>query len=133
MVTYGTNPGMGLPISARVPAPEDQSDPSARRALEHALEYMDLRPGQALLGQKVDVPPAEVRHHRRVTQHAQATDFVPLDPEDLSIDVTRGIAQEVNGERRHVARVAVGVGRQLAPHGVTHPVGQLVGVPVNAV
>jgi 3-isopropylmalate/(R)-2-methylmalate dehydratase large subunit len=33
MVTYGTNPGMGLPISARVPAPEDQSDPSARRAL----------------------------------------------------------------------------------------------------
>jgi 3-isopropylmalate/(R)-2-methylmalate dehydratase large subunit len=55
MVTYGTNPGMGLPISARVPAPEDQSDPSARRALEHALEYMDLQPGQALLGQKVDV------------------------------------------------------------------------------
>jgi 3-isopropylmalate/(R)-2-methylmalate dehydratase large subunit len=55
MVTYGTNPGMGLPISARVPAPEDQPDPSARRALEHALEYMDLRPGQALLGQKVDV------------------------------------------------------------------------------
>ena len=55
MVTYGTNPGMGLPISARVPAPEDQSDPSARRALEHALEYMDLQPGQAILGQKVDV------------------------------------------------------------------------------
>ena len=55
MVTYGTNPGMGLPISALVPAPQDQADPSARRALEHALEYMDLRPGQALLGQKVDV------------------------------------------------------------------------------
>ncbi len=55
MVTYGTNPGMGLPISARVPAPADQPDPSARRALEHALEYMDLRPGQAILGQKVDV------------------------------------------------------------------------------
>jgi 3-isopropylmalate/(R)-2-methylmalate dehydratase large subunit len=55
MVTYGTNPGMGLPIGARVPAPEDQADPSARRALEHALEYMDLKPGQAILGQKVDV------------------------------------------------------------------------------
>ena len=55
MVTYGTNPGMGLPISSLVPTPEDQSDPSARRALEHALEYMDLRPGQAILGQKVDV------------------------------------------------------------------------------
>ncbi len=55
MVTYGTNPGMGLPISARVPTPDDQADPAARRALEHALEYMDLRPGQAILGQKVDV------------------------------------------------------------------------------
>jgi 3-isopropylmalate/(R)-2-methylmalate dehydratase large subunit len=55
MVTYGTNPGMGIPITSRVPAPEDQADPGQRRALEHALEYMDLRPGQAILGQKVDV------------------------------------------------------------------------------
>ncbi len=55
MVTYGTNPGMGIPITARVPAPEDLADPAQRRALERALEYMDLRPGQAILGQKVDV------------------------------------------------------------------------------
>jgi 3-isopropylmalate/(R)-2-methylmalate dehydratase large subunit len=55
MITYGTNPGMGLPISSRVPDPASQPDPSQRRALERALEYMDLRPGQPLLGQKVDV------------------------------------------------------------------------------
>ncbi|HEY8870554.1 MAG TPA: 3-isopropylmalate dehydratase large subunit [Candidatus Limnocylindrales bacterium] len=55
MVTYGTNPGMGIPISGRVPSPEEQPDPSQRRALERALEYMDLQPGQAILGQKVDV------------------------------------------------------------------------------
>jgi 3-isopropylmalate/(R)-2-methylmalate dehydratase large subunit len=55
MVTYGTNPGMGIPITSRVPAPEDQADPGARRALERALEYMDLTPGQEILGQKVDV------------------------------------------------------------------------------
>jgi 3-isopropylmalate/(R)-2-methylmalate dehydratase large subunit len=55
MVTYGTNPGMGIPISSRVPNPADQADPGQRRALERALEYMDLRPGQAILGQKVDV------------------------------------------------------------------------------
>ena len=55
MVTYGTNPGMGLPISASLPAPADLADPSARRALEHALEYMDLQAGQAILGQKIDV------------------------------------------------------------------------------
>jgi 3-isopropylmalate/(R)-2-methylmalate dehydratase large subunit len=55
MVTYGTNPGMGIPITSRVPSPEDETDPAARRALERALEYMDLRPGQPIIGQKVDV------------------------------------------------------------------------------
>ena len=46
---------MGIPITSRVPSPESQPDPASRRALEHALEYMDLRPGQEILGQKVDV------------------------------------------------------------------------------
>jgi 3-isopropylmalate/(R)-2-methylmalate dehydratase large subunit len=55
MVTYGTNPGMGIPITSRVPSPDDQADGSQRRALERALEYMDLQPGQEILGQKVDV------------------------------------------------------------------------------
>ena len=55
MVTYGTNPGMGIPITSRIPSPADQGDGSARRALERALEYMDLVPGQPILGQKVDV------------------------------------------------------------------------------
>ena len=55
MITYGTNPGMGIPITSRVPSPADETDPAARRALEHALSYMDLQPGQPILGQKVDV------------------------------------------------------------------------------
>jgi 3-isopropylmalate/(R)-2-methylmalate dehydratase large subunit len=55
MVTYGTNPGMGIPITSMVPSPDAQADPAARRALERALEYMDLAPGQPILGQKVDV------------------------------------------------------------------------------
>jgi 3-isopropylmalate/(R)-2-methylmalate dehydratase large subunit len=55
MVTYGTNPGMGIPVGGRVPDPGEAADPSARRALERALEYMDLRPGQPIAGQPVDV------------------------------------------------------------------------------
>ncbi len=55
MVTYGTNPGMGIPITGRIPSPEDQADPSQRRALERALEYMDLTPGEPILGRSVDV------------------------------------------------------------------------------
>jgi 3-isopropylmalate/(R)-2-methylmalate dehydratase large subunit len=55
MVTYGTNPGMGMPISGRVPDPDRTADPATRQALAKALTYMDLRPGQPLLGQPVDV------------------------------------------------------------------------------
>ncbi len=55
MVTYGTNPGMGIPITSRVPDPDQAADASARRALERALDYMSLTPGQPILGQKVDV------------------------------------------------------------------------------
>jgi 3-isopropylmalate/(R)-2-methylmalate dehydratase large subunit len=55
MVTYGTNPGMGIPVTGRVPGPDDAADPVARRAIERALEYMGLQPGQPLAGQPVDV------------------------------------------------------------------------------
>jgi 3-isopropylmalate/(R)-2-methylmalate dehydratase large subunit len=55
MVTYGTNPGMGVPISGRVPSPAELPDESNRRALEKALEYMALQPGQSVEGQKLDV------------------------------------------------------------------------------
>src|SRR5258706_5656626 len=55
MITYGTNPGMGIPITGHVPDPSELSDPSQRVALDKALRYMDLRPGQAMLGQKIDM------------------------------------------------------------------------------
>ncbi|MDN5821139.1 MAG: 3-isopropylmalate dehydratase large subunit [Brachybacterium sp.] len=53
-VTWGTNPGQGLPLSGEVPAPEDFVDETDRFAAERALEYMDLVPGTALKDIKVD-------------------------------------------------------------------------------
>ena len=53
-VTWGTNPGQGLPLSAAVPAPEDFVDETDRYAAERALEYMDLVPGTPLKDIKVD-------------------------------------------------------------------------------
>jgi len=55
MITYGTNPGMSMAITSRIPYPSDMSDANKKAALEKALNYMDLRPGQLLLGQPVDV------------------------------------------------------------------------------
>jgi 3-isopropylmalate/(R)-2-methylmalate dehydratase large subunit len=55
MITYGTNPGMGMPIDGTIPRLEDFSDPSQRLGLDKALRYMGLQPGQPLLGQKIDM------------------------------------------------------------------------------
>ena len=55
MITYGTNPGMGMKITDYVPDPDKLSDPTQRVALDKALRYMDLQPGQRLLGKPVDV------------------------------------------------------------------------------
>ncbi len=55
MITYGTNPGMGMPIDGRVPDPSDFKEVDKRVALDKALTYMDLQPGQSLLGKSVDV------------------------------------------------------------------------------
>jgi len=55
MITYGTNPAMGIAIGAPVPAPEHFEDPLQRAAFEKALRYMDLPPARPLLGHKIDV------------------------------------------------------------------------------
>ena len=55
MVTFGTNPGMGLPVTGRVPTPDDFTDAAQKAALEKALRYMGLHPGEALLGHPVNV------------------------------------------------------------------------------
>ncbi|MFN2479391.1 MAG: 3-isopropylmalate dehydratase large subunit [Pseudonocardiaceae bacterium] len=53
-VTWGTNPGQGLPLSERVPDPEQISDAGERLAVRKALSYMDLQPGTPLRDVSVD-------------------------------------------------------------------------------
>jgi 3-isopropylmalate/(R)-2-methylmalate dehydratase large subunit len=53
-VTWGTNPGQGLPIGAAVPDPADIADEGDRLAAEQALAYMGLTAGTPLSEIKVD-------------------------------------------------------------------------------
>src|SRR5688572_6661500 len=55
MITFGTNPGMGISITDRVPDPASVSDPIERESLAKALRYMDLQPGSSLAGHPVNV------------------------------------------------------------------------------
>ena len=53
-VTWGTNPGQGVPLAAAVPDPELMTDDGERQAAEKALAYMDLRPGVPMRDIAVD-------------------------------------------------------------------------------
>jgi len=53
-VTWGTNPGQGLPLAASVPNPEQIADEGERVAAEKAIEYMGLQPGMPLSQVTVD-------------------------------------------------------------------------------
>ena len=55
MVTFGTNPGMCIPVTGKIPRPEDEQTQERRESLIKALAYMGLKPDISLEGQKVDV------------------------------------------------------------------------------
>jgi 3-isopropylmalate/(R)-2-methylmalate dehydratase large subunit len=55
MLTFGTNPGMGLPVTGRIPDPSRMSNVSERQTLEKSLQYMGFRPNEPLIGKSVDV------------------------------------------------------------------------------
>ena len=53
-VTWGTNPGQGVPLNAKVPNPESFTDIEERTAAERALTYMDLKAGTPMKEIKID-------------------------------------------------------------------------------
>lgn len=53
MITYGTNPGMGIPVSGRIPEEKD-IEMSSRPSFMKSLAYMGFQPGQKMEGKKID-------------------------------------------------------------------------------
>jgi 3-isopropylmalate/(R)-2-methylmalate dehydratase large subunit len=54
MVTWGNSPQWALPVTEAIPNPAQENDPMLRAEIEAALDYMDLKPGQAISDIKVD-------------------------------------------------------------------------------
>ncbi|SKC77934.1 3-isopropylmalate dehydratase large subunit [Ohtaekwangia koreensis] len=54
MITYGTNPGMGIKVTDRIPTIAELNDISEQNSFTKSLEYMGLEPGSQLLGKSVD-------------------------------------------------------------------------------
>ena len=53
MITYGTNPGMGMKISGSIPKAED-IDAAGRESFIKSMNYMGYKPGESMLGKKID-------------------------------------------------------------------------------
>lgn len=53
MITYGTNPGQGIPVTGMIPDPALLNDESEKRNLQKSLDYMGLKGGKQLLGMPV--------------------------------------------------------------------------------
>ncbi len=118
MITYGTNPGMGVPITAPVPSPSEIPAGAERQAFEKALAYMQVEPGRPLLGRKIDVvfvgsctngrlsdlrQAASVLKGRNVAAGVRAL-IVPGSQEVKRQAEAEGLDQRVQGRRRRVAR-----------------------------
>ena len=117
-VTWGTNPGQGLPLTASVPDPASISDEHERSAAQRALEYMDLVPGTPLREIRVDTvflgsctngriedlrAAAEVLRGRQVADGVRVlvvpgSERVRLAAEDEGLDV---VFKEAGAEWRH--------------------------------
>ena len=63
-VTWGTNPGQGVPLGGSVPAPEDFEDEGDKVAAQKALEYMALTPGTPMRDIAVDTVFVGLVHQR---------------------------------------------------------------------
>ena len=53
MITYGTNPGMGMGITQHIPTMEGMSE-AAQVSFKKSMDYMGFQPGEFLLGKKID-------------------------------------------------------------------------------
>jgi 3-isopropylmalate/(R)-2-methylmalate dehydratase large subunit len=76
MITFGTNPGMGIPILDTVPVPDEESDYNKKIALDKALAYMDLQPGQELIGKSIDVVFIGSCTNSRISDLREAAKFI---------------------------------------------------------
>lgn len=54
MITYGTNPGMGMKVTDRIPTVQELKDINEQTSFKKSLDYMGLEPGAAMIGKPID-------------------------------------------------------------------------------
>lgn len=94
MITYGTNPGMGVGVNGRIPALQE-IEQGERPSFEKSLAYMGLQPGSAIKGQKVDYVFIGSCTNSRIEDLRQVASFVKgkRKAEDVEVWIVPGSKQ----------------------------------------
>ncbi|MBK7936768.1 MAG: 3-isopropylmalate dehydratase large subunit [Lewinellaceae bacterium] len=105
MVTYGTNPGMGVPVTGAIPR-EEFMDEKERLSFHKALEYMGLQAGAAIRGQKVDYVFIGSCTNSRIEDLRQVAAFVKGKQKAEGVEVwvvpgSRQVEQQARAEGLH--------------------------------
>ena len=102
MITYGTNPGMGIGITKHIPKVDDL-DKASQTSFVKSLEYMNFNPGEPMLGKKVDYVFVGSCTNGRIEDLRQAAEVlrgrkVHKDVRCIVIPATQAIWRQANDE-----------------------------------
>ena len=112
-VTWGTNPGMVAPVDGTVPDPASYDDANDRIAVERALAYMDLRPGQRIDEIAIDRVFIGSCTNSRIADLRAAAEIVEgrtIDPRVTALVVPGSATVRRQAEEEGLDRVFVGAG-----------------------
>jgi 3-isopropylmalate/(R)-2-methylmalate dehydratase large subunit len=114
-VTWGTNPGQGLPLSERVPDPATIADEGERRAAEQALAYMGLTPGTPLAEIEVDTVFLGSCTNGRIEDLRVAAELLrgkTIDPSTRMLVVPGSVGVKAQAEAEGLDRVFLDAGAE---------------------
>jgi 3-isopropylmalate/(R)-2-methylmalate dehydratase large subunit len=114
-VTWGTNPGQGLPLTGSVPDPADFADEGERRAAEQALAYMGLTPGTPLSEIKVDTVFLGSCTNGRIEDLRVAAELLRgrhIDPDTRMLVVPGSVGVKAQAEAEGLDRVFLDAGAE---------------------
>lgn len=103
MITYGTNPGMGMRITGKIPGLKEFDKENEQRSFQQALDYMGLKPNQKIIGQKVDYVFFGSCTNARIEDFRMAAEIIKgkKKPKDLTVWVVPGsrqVEQQIEAE-----------------------------------
>lgn len=120
MITYGTNPGMGIKITDRIPTSQELKDISEVASFKKSLQYMGLEEGTEMIGKKVDYVFIGSCTNSRIEDLRMVADFVKgkQKAQDVEVLIIPGSKQvEIQAKKEGLDKIFEAAGFSLREPG----------------